>query len=134
MVQPRLDGAGDGHGPHAEQQGGGDKALGEAAAALPFDQLGAEQLPGALQAALNVDGAAEDAPDDHAHDDAQHVRRAGEVADAHPQHAQAQGMGEDAGEAFADEVFEQQACGAAGKHQNDVDDRGRHHKSPFAAK
>ena len=43
-------------------------------------------------------------------------------------------MGEDAGEASADEVFEQQARGAPGEHQNDVDDGGRHYSPSFAAK
>lgn len=49
MVQPRLDGSGDGHRPYAEQQGGVHEALSEAAAALFLDELRPEEVPRVFQ-------------------------------------------------------------------------------------
>ena len=124
MVQPRLNGAGDGHGPHAEQQGGVHKPLGEASPVLSPGNFGPEQIPGLLQAAFDVQGVSQRRPQRHAHNDAQHILGADEVADPHSQHAQAQRLGQDGRQPLADQVLEQQSHRAPRQHQDHVDEGG----------
>ena len=131
MVHARLHGAVDGHGPHAEERRGVDKALHKAVVALSPDQPAAEQLPYPVHPLFDVDGLPQQGAHHHAHDDAQAVRRGDHAGDADAQHAQAQGKGEARGEAGADAVFEYQSQYAPQNDQDHVDHGGNHGFSCF---
>ena len=128
-VHARLHGPVDGHGPHAEEDRGGDKALHKPTAAILAEQPALEQPSHAVHPALDVDGLPQQGADHHAHDDAQGVCRADHTGDADAHGAQTQGEGDPRGKPGTDAVFEQQAQYAAQQHQDHIDDGGDHRDS-----
>ena len=130
-LDARLHGAHDGHGAHAEEDGGGDEALGEAGIPTSMDQLFPQHLAHGVQAVFDPQSLSQDGAQHHAHDDTQGVLRPHGGGDADTQDAQAQGVGEDGVKTRPDMVLEEHAQQAAQQDESGVDECGRHEKDSF---
>ena len=117
MVDARLQGADDGHGADAEQDAGGDEALGKTAVAAAVKKLFLDGIPRVLDGVVDAQQLSDDGAQHHGKDHAEQLLRLNGAGDADDHRAEGQGLHQRVLEALLQAVAKEDAEKASHQHR-----------------
>ena len=130
MADPGFQRTHDRHGPDAEEDTGGDKALREtlhaSAAGFPAQKLRLDRVTGMLDPVVDAQQLAEDGADDHAYDYAEQVLRFDCTRDADQNGAETEGFHHGLAQALFQPVAKENSDQAPRQDRKSVDQYRRH--------